>query len=302
MLTKSFHKSLLLTAFIVLFSSPSYAQDEALGFKTIKVAGNIYMLEGVNGFTGGNIGVSLGDDGVAVIDNGIASVSELLRAEIRQLTDKNVDYLINTHLHGDHTGNNAEFGADGTLIISHDNLRKALVEKGVAVVDGYQPAPADALPVVTFSDQMTLFINGDAAKILHLHTAHTDGDAVIYFDNSNVIHTGDIFFNGRFPYIDYSNGGSLDGMISALQEISTIGNSGTKIIPGHGPLASKSDLNDHIAMLISAKKAVAALLGEGKSEVDIVAADPLSEYASYSWGFISSEKMIQQIIAGVLQK
>ena len=284
------------------FSPTVFAQDTEATFKTTEVAEGIYMLSGATGFTGGNVGVSIGEDGVAVIDNGVSSVLDKLRARIAELTDQPVDYLINTHVHGDHTGNNAAFGADGTRIISHDNLRATLVAKGVRGADGNVAAPETALPVITFSDQMTLVINGDKARIIHLQKAHTDGDAIIFFEKANVIHAGDILFNGRFPYIDNANGGSLNGMIEGLQKIAEIGNEQTKIIAGHGPLANKSDLQKIIAMLKDSKKLVGELVVSGKTDEEILAVNPLDKYSTYSWGFISTEKMTGQVIAAVRDK
>ena len=278
-------------------SSTTLAQDAA--YETTAVGGSIYMLSGVNGSTGGNVGVSIGDSGVAMIDNGYSDVLDILRAEVAKLTDKPVDYLINTHVHGDHTGNNTAFGDDGTLIISHDNLRANLVSKGIYNGKEYVSAPEAAIPVLTFADKMTLHINGDAAKIVHFAKAHTDGDAVIFFQRDNIIHTGDILFNKRFPYIDQSNGGSLSGVILALQGISELADDNTKIIPGHGPLANKSDLGTTIAMLQDSSEMVAKLIEKGLSDEQILAANPLEKYESYSWRFITTERMTKQLLANL---
>ena len=271
--------------------------EPKLGFKTEKVSGSVYMLSGVGGFTGGNIGLSIGEDGVAMIDNGLPSVIELLKTEIAKTTDKPVDYLINTHVHGDHIGNNAAYGASDTQIVSHDNLRKSLKEKGMAIGGGKNiPAPKAHLPVITFSDQMTIHLNGDAAQIIHFAKAHTDGDAVIKFKEANVIHTGDILFNGMFPYIDTSNGGSYVGVKAALQGIYDMADEETLIIPGHGPIAKKENIASTIAMLEESYNAVKALRDKGMSEQEIIAAKPLEEFSSFHWGFITTEKMIQQLL------
>ena len=293
-----FARYLAAAATCLLLTAPAItlAQDEENTFAIEKVTDNIHMIYGATGFTGGNIAVSAGVDGVAVIDNGVSSVLEKLRAEIAKITDQPVDYLINTHVHGDHTGNNAAFGADGTALISHRNLRAAMVKKGVGRGDDYVAAPASALPEITFNDEMTLNLNGDALRLIHLSKAHTDGDSVIYFQTSNVIHTGDIMFNGRFPYIDTDNGGSLDGVINALTAIAEIGDDETKIIPGHGPLASKADVASTISMLKDARGMVTELVVEGKTDEEILAANPLEKYASYNWGFITTERMTNQVI------
>ena len=274
--------------------------EPKLGFETQLVSGNVYMLSGVGGFTGGNIGLTIGEDGVAMIDNGLPSVLELLKAEVAKSTDQPIDYLINTHVHGDHIGNNEAYGSGDTRVISHQNLRKSLIEKGIPAGGGKsKPAPKDHLPVLTFSDQMTIHINGDAAKIKHFAAAHTDGDAVVYFKNANVVHTGDIMFNQRFPFIDTNNGGSYQGVIDALQSIHDMSDDKTKIIPGHGPLANKADVAATVEMLEGARSSVKALIEKGMSDEDIIAADPLAAYASYAWGFINAERMTKQVLEGL---
>ena len=248
------------------------------------------MVSGVGGFTGGNIGVVVGKDGVVMIDNGVPAVLDLLKKEIKKTTDKPIDYLINTHLHNDHVGNNANFANDGAQVISHDNVRTALQEKS---------SSPDSLPIMTFSDQMTLHINGEPAKITHVKNAHTNGDAFIHFQNSNVIHTGDLMFNGRFPFIDANNGGTLDGVLLGLNMILSLSDDNTKIIPGHGPLANKADVAKTIAMLEDARDLVGALVKSGKSDAEILKANPLEKYTSYSWGFIDMEKMTKQMLSNV---
>ena len=282
---KTFGKRIALVCALA-FTTSSFAQD-ALVLKTEKVAGSVYMLSGVGAFTGGNIGLSIGDDGVAMIDNGIAGLLETLKTEIAKTTDKPIDYLINTHAHGDHTGNNVDFGSNGSRIISHRNLRRSLVNKNIA---------DDGLPILTFSDQMTIHLNGDSAKIIHFANAHTDGDGVVHFEKANVIHTGDILFNGVFPFIDSANGGSAQGMIAALKAIGAMANDNTKIIPGHGPLASKADVLNNAAMIEDGLQIISKMVADGKSDEEIKAASPLAAYEDFNWGFISTEKMIDQLI------
>lgn len=288
----------LSTAIALLFPSMHVsAQNTEIGFTTTKISDRVYMLSGSGGFTGGNVGLTIGEDGVAMIDNGVSEVLEILRKEIKKTTDKPVDYLINTHIHGDHIGNNYAFGDDGTKIISHKNLRESLVKNGMGSGDSFEPAPKSALPVLTFSDQMTIHINGDAAKIMHFEKAHTDGDAAVMFVADNIIHTGDIMFNTLFPYIDESNGGSMTGVIAALKTIASLSDDNTKLIPGHGPLASKADVERTIAMLEDSLDLVAALVAEGKSDEEILALNPLAKYQDYHWGFITTERMTNQVIS-----
>lgn len=269
----------------------AYAHEDhaELSFDSIEVTPGLHMLYGVGGFTGGNVGLSVGDDGVAMIDNGVATALDILSERVATITDKPIDYLINTHLHGDHIGNNAAFGKDGARIISHDNLRKSLIAQG--------ESDTNSIPVITFADQMTLHINGDEAMVIHVANAHTDGDAIIHFKNANVIHTGDVMFNGLFPFIDGNNDGSLRGVIAALVKVESIADRSTKIMPGHGPLASKADVSKTIAMLNDAYKLVAEMVSNGKTDEQIYQANPLAKYEAYNWAFITTEKMTTQVIS-----
>lgn len=287
----------LLLCSALTFSNSTLAQDSEISMASQKITDTIYMLSGEGGFTGGNVGLTVGADGVVMIDNGMPDVLSLLQKEIAEITDKPIDYLINTHIHGDHIGNNHDFGANGARIISHENLRGSLVKTGVRKGDGFQPASKETLPVLTFSDHMTIHINNDAAKVIHYANAHTDGDAIVHFQNDNVVHTGDIMFNGLFPFIDKSNGGSLPGVIKALKQISSLADDNTKIIPGHGALASKADVLDTVAMLEDVQAMVGKLVAEGKTDEEILKANPLEKYQQYSWNFITTERMTQQVLA-----
>ncbi len=280
--------SLIAVISISLFFNQAVHGQE-LSFDSVEVAPGLHMLFGVGGFAGGNVGLSVGDDGVAMIDNGVASALDILLKQVGEITDKPVDYLINTHIHGDHIGNNAAFGGEGARIISHDNLRESLVKSG--------KAGAAAIPVITFTEEMTLHINGDEATIFHVANAHTDGDAIIHFKNANVIHTGDVMFNGMFPFIDGNNGGALPGVIAALTKIESMANEQTKIMPGHGILAARDDVTKTIAMLTDSYELVDAMVKEGKTDEEIIAANPLSKYESFSWNFINTEKMTTQVLA-----
>lgn len=288
-LKKTLNSALIVAATMVV-SVNALAQDTAkVSYKTEKVTDTIYMLSGEGGFTGGNVGLSVGSDGVALIDNGVSSVIDILKAEIAEVTDQPIDYMINTHIHGDHIGNNHVFGKDGAKIVSHENLRESLIK------DEKNSGPV-SFPVLTFNDRMTIHINGDAAQIIHFDHAHTDGDAVVYFKNDNVLHTGDIMFNNIFPFIDDNNGGSLDGVIRALEGIAALVNDETKIIPGHGPLASRTDVLNTVKMLKAAKASVGKLVAEGKTDDEILKANPLAPFESFNWQFITTERMTQQVL------
>lgn len=258
-------------------------------FETTEVAPGLFMLMGVGGFTGGNIGVSVGNDGVVVIDDSMPPFLPQLKAALAELTDEPIDFLINTHLHGDHIGNNAAFAESGAYIISHETLRSRLLSQDE------KPSPA-SVPVMTFSDEMAFYLNDQPAHLIHVAAAHTDGDSIIHFPAANVIHTGDAFFHGIFPFIDLDSGGSVTGFIAAQERILTLAKSDTKIIPGHGPLATKADLQRDLAMLKDAHKIVQAHVAQGHSSDQIIATNPLAKYHDdYNWGFITTERMTRTL-------
>ncbi len=286
---------------LLLSTNLVFAEDKPVtNFETTEVSKGLYMLSGVNGFTGGNIGLSVGEDGVVMIDDSMPQFLDKMKGAIKKVTNKPVDFLINTHVHGDHTGNNQSLGENGVHIVAHDNLREHLVKKGVATANGNKPAPKAALPVITFSKSMSFHLNGEQAYIFHTPHAHTDGDAIVHFKDANVIHMGDTFFNGMFPFIDLNSGGSVDGFIKAQKRVHDMANEKTKIIPGHGPLASKKDLKAAIEMLVSAKQKVASMIKAGKSEDETVKANPLkSMHDKWNWGFITTERMTRQLYKGL---
>lgn len=249
------------------------------------VSENIYMLTGA----GGNIGVSVGDEGVFMIDDQFAPLSEKIQAAIKKISDKPIKFLVNTHFHGDHAGGNAKFEASGAMIVAHDNVRKRLSEN--------EKTAGAGLPVITFSDDATFYMNGNDIFITHVHQAHTDGDALVYFVQSNVLHTGDTYFHGRFrfPYVDLNSGGSLAGDIEAAKKGLMIINNNTKIIPGHGPVATKADYQKYHDMLVGIHKNVSKAIKDGKTEEEIAAMESLtSDYYSdevTAKDFINGEKM-----------
>ncbi|RHW75393.1 MBL fold metallo-hydrolase [Colwellia sp. RSH04] len=294
-------KTLGLVSILALSSTHLLAQENSkLSFSTTEVAPGLHMLIGVGGFTGGNLGLSVGDDGVILIDDSMPPMLDIMNTAIKSITDKPVDFLINTHVHGDHTGNNEALANSGAHIVAHKNLREHLLTKGVKGKDGMEPAPKAALPVITFSNEMNFHLNNEDAHIFHVAHAHTDGDAVIHFTSSNVIHTGDTLFNGMFPYIDINSGGSINGYIAAQQKILSLSNDKTKIIPGHGPLATKADVQASISMLKDAKNIIEKLISKGQTEEDIVALNPLKKYHDkWNWGFITTERMTRQMVKGL---
>ena len=300
-------KNLCLITALASLSLQAFAQAQEaqpqLSFNAIEVGTGLYMLQGQGGFTGGNLGLSVGADGVVMIDDSMPPILQIMQEAIARITDKPVDFLINTHVHGDHIGNNENMAKTGTRIVAHENLRHHLLEKGVQTQDGMKPAPKLALPVITFSEAMTFHLNDNDAYVFHAAKAHTDGDAIIKFKQANVIHTGDIFFNGMFPFIDLNSGGSVDGFIAAQKKILQHADNETKIIPGHGPLATKADLVKAVVMLEDAQKLVVAAMQNGASEEDVVKANPLQKYhADWNWNFITTERMTKTIYQDAKQK
>ncbi len=287
---------------ISMFASTAEQTKEGPDFSTTEIAPGIYMLMGVGGFTGGNIGLLIGDDGVVMIDDSMPPLLDKMKVAIRSVTNKPVDFLINTHVHGDHTGNNQSIGNDGTRIVAHDNLRINMLTKGLKTKDDNKPMPKAALPVITFSHAMSFHLNGEDLRVFHVENAHTDGDAVIHYKNANVIHTGDTMFNGMFPYIDINNGGSVDGYIAAQQKILSMSNEQTKIIPGHGPLANKKQLKQALDMLIDSKELILELIVKGNTEDEVAQANPLKKYhEKWNWPFITTEKMTRQVYKSLNQ-
>lgn len=273
------------------------AQEPEISFKSTELAPGLHMLEGVGGFAGGNLGVLIGDDGVVLIDDGLPPLTDKLLAAIGKLTEQPIEFLINTHVHGDHIGGNEALAQAGATIVAHDRLRQRLLAEGMTTADGEVPAPEDALPVITFSDSVTFHLNGRSAYVFHVEHAHTDGDAVIHFRDDNVIHTGDVMFNGLFPFIDLDSGGSVQGFLAAQKRILALADDDTKIIPGHGELADRADLTAAIAMLENAVDRVRALVESGMGEEEMLAENPLADYHDeWNWGFITTERMTKTLI------
>jgi glyoxylase-like metal-dependent hydrolase (beta-lactamase superfamily II) len=239
---------------------------------------------------GGNIGVSIGDDGVFVIDDQFAPLTSKIEAAIKILSSKPIKILLNTHFHGDHTGGNANMTKLGATIIAHDNVRKRLeAPKREAAA-----TPKEALPVITFNDKLNLYINGEQIAIFHIENAHTDGDALLYFTESNVLHTGDTYFNGRYPYIDLNSGGSVNGYIEAVKGGLMVINDDTKIIPGHGKLSNKEEYQTFLKMLETLRTNVLNAIKNGKTEDEVANDSSITKTydgLDYGSGFINSEKI-----------
>jgi cyclase len=283
----------LFAACALLLALCGRAQDfSKVEIRTTKLSDTIYMMTGA----GGNLGLSIGDDAVFVIDDQYAPLSEKIAAAIAKITPKPVKFILNTHWHDDHTGGNENFGKGGTLIVAHENVRKRMsVEQFIEAFNlRTKPSPKAALPVVTFVGAVTFHLNGDEIRAIHLPNAHTDGDAIVHFLRDDVIHMGDIYFNGMYPFIDTSSGGSVDGVIAAFDKVLAIATDNTKIIPGHGPLSNKAELKAHREMLADIAGKVREMVRAGRKVEDIVAANVTAPYeARYGKGFIKAPKLVE---------
>jgi len=279
-------------AAVYMFPASTLLAQSDVKIIPIPVSDNIYMLSG----QGGNIGLFLGEDGTFIIDDQFAPLTEKILAAIKSVGGDTPRFLINTHFHGDHTGGNENLGNAGTLIVSHDKVRERLVAGSYIKEFGMNSPPANkaALPVLTFSEDMHFYINNDSVNAVHVPSAHTDGDSIIYFKKANVVHAGDIFFNGFYPFIDAANGGSLRGTIAAVDAMLAATDSKSKIIPGHGPLADKAQLQAYRDMLAIAYARLLKLKNDGVSVEDAIIHDPLSDLeAEWGNGIFSGEKWIR---------
>ncbi len=289
----------LFTILFVVCSSQVHGLDaENDMISPLPVTDGIFMIAG----NGGNIGLFTGDDGTFLIDDQFAPLTEKILTAIKSVGGEHPKFLINTHYHGDHTGGNEKLGHGGTLIFSHDNVRERLATGAfIKAFNMKQGATSKAgLPIVTFSEDLSFHINGDNVRAMHVPSAHTDGDSFILFTRANVIHAGDIFFNGLYPFIDVHHGGSLKGMIRSVDKILTFTDNTTKIIPGHGPLGDKSQLIAYRKMLVTAYERLNKLKAEGKSAQEAAAAEPLADIEE-DWedGMFESDRWIELIYPGV---
>ena len=256
---------------------------DAVQIKALQVSPNIWMLEGA----GGNIGVSVGDDGILLIDDQYAPLTEKIAAAVRKISDKPIRYLVNTHWHGDHTGGNENLGKMGVQIVAHDNVRTRLMTGQATLLGRMAPQPKVALPVITFDNMVTYHINGETMTVYKVPPAHTDGDAFVRFKNANVVHTGDVFAGYRYPYVDTINGGSIAGIVKAMDDLIVAIDDNTKVIPGHGPLSGKKDVIAYRNMIATVGARIEALVKQGKTLAEVKAAKPTSDFDEV-WGKLRS--------------
>jgi cyclase len=279
-------KRILAVACLAL-AAPLQAQDLATAYDSAEVAPGIHLLTGADGkFGGGNMAVLVGDEQVVLIDDAMVPTAQPVLDAVTNVAGRAPDFVINTHIHGDHVGGNALMQENGAYVVAHDNIRKRLA------ADSENAGGDGGLPIITFSDSVTFHVNGHELYVFHLHHAHTDGDGVIHFRDQNVIHAGDILFNGLFPFIDLENGGSVAGYIEAQEKLIAMANDDTIFIAGHGELASKADVEKNLAVLKDGRERINALVDKGMSEEDVLAANPLADYHDeYNWSFITTERM-----------
>jgi len=296
-------KQVLFALALAALSFGAIAQQrnfDAVQIKTTQVAPGIYMLEG----EGGNIGVSAGEDGVFLIDDQFAPLSHKIMTAVKAVSEKPIRFLMNTHWHGDHVGGNENFGKAGTVIIAHDNVYKRMSVGGAITMlkQNYAPYPKAALPTVSFSQSATFHLNGDDVKSTHLPPAHTDGDSFVRFTKANVVHTGDVFAAYRYPFIDPESGGSVKGVLRAIDVILPTIDDNTKVIPGHGGLSSKKDVLAYRKMVATVIAKVEPMVKSGKTLQEVIDAKPTKEFDE-EWGkFRKPEAFVEIVYNGLAPK
>jgi cyclase len=272
----------------ILGATRSFGQGQDFSkveMKVQKVAGTVYMLEG----SGGNIGASVGEDGIVIVDDEFLPLADKIEAALKGISDKPIKVVLNTHWHGDHTGGNPHFG-EKAPIVAQENVRKRLSEGGKNRFGETKPADKSALPIITFKDQVSVHLNGEDIRAIYFPNGHTDGDSVIFFTQSNVVHMGDDFFNGgMFPFIDIDSGGSVQGMIAGDEKVLSEVPDDVKIIPGHGPLGTKEDLRKFITMLKETSAAVETGIKKGKTLDQLKQEKVLAKWDSWGQAFIKTD-------------
>lgn len=288
---------LLFAGFFCAIATAASSLAQAVEFELKRAGDRVYMLSG----EGGNIGVCVGDDGVFVIDDQFAPLTPGILEEIKKISEKPVRFVVNTHWHGDHTGGNENLGEAGAIIVAHVNVRERMSEKQFMETFNrtVEPSPKGALPVITFEQSVTFHWNDETIEVVHVEPAHTDGDSFVHFRSANALHAGDVFFNGMYPFIDTGTGGNLEGMIRAVERILERCDAETRIIPGHGPLASRADLERYQRMLTTARDRIEPMLRAGRSRDEVIAAKPTADLdADWGGGFMKPDVWVGLVYDG----
>ena len=287
-------------AFTLLVAAlPAAGQDfSKVEITTTRLSEHVYMMAGA----GGNLGLSAGEDATFLIDDQFAPLTPKITEAIAKVAKQPVKFILNTHWHFDHTGGNENFGRAGTLIFAHENVRKRMsTEQFIAFLDSKQAAsPRPALPVVTFTENMSFYLNGEEIRVTHVPHAHTDGDAMVHFTASDVLHMGDVYFNGMYPFIDSSSGGSIDGVVAACDRALAIAGDATRIIPGHGALSNRRELQAYRDMLADVAARFHKLVADGRTVDEIVAAKVTAPYdEKFGKGFLKADKFSEMVALGL---
>jgi cyclase len=298
---KTLLKVLALSA--VLAPAAALAQTDFSKYEVqaVKLTDTVYMLTGA----GGNLGVSAGEDAVFLIDDQYAPMTEKITAAIRRISPRPVQFVLNTHWHGDHTGGNENFGKAGSIIVAHDNVRKRMSAEQFIETFNMRtpPSPKAALPVITFAGATTFHLNGDEIRAIHMPNAHTDGDTIVHFLRNDVVHMGDIYFNGMYPFIDAASGGSVEGVIAACDKVLAIAGEKTRIIPGHGPVSNPAELRVYRDMLAAISARIRDMVRQGRKLEEITAAGinaPFDE--KWNKGFIKGPKFIEMLAKDMIKR
>jgi glyoxylase-like metal-dependent hydrolase (beta-lactamase superfamily II) len=279
---------------VLALSALASAQQDfsKVQIQTVDVAPGVHMLVG----SGGNIGVSSGTDGVLIIDDQYAPLTEKIRAAVAAIRKDPIRFVVNTHWHGDHTGGNENLGGAGAVIVAHENVRRRMSTEQISeFFKRTTPAsPKVALPVMTFTENVSFHVNGDELLVFHVDPAHTDGDSIVHWKKANVFHMGDLYFSGGFPFIDLDSGGSLDGVIAAAEKVLALANDSSRIIPGHGPLSNKKELTAYRDMLKTIRSRIHSQVTSGKSLDEVKASQPTKEWdETLGKGFINGERFTE---------
>lgn len=288
-------------AVVLLSAAGARGQQPPEKLETQKLTEGLHLITG----PGGNIALMVGTSGVFLVDDQIAPMTPQLKKAIAAVTPKPVRFVFNTHWHGDHTGGNVVFGGDGAVIVAHENVRKRMSSEQFSAMFNKKvpPSPEPALPVITFSDSLAFHLNGDDITVTHVDPAHTDGDSIVYFKKANVLHMGDTYFSTGYPFIDLSSGGSVDGIVKAADRGLALAQAGTKIIPGHGPVADREKLKAYRDMVVAIRDRVKKLAAAGKTLAEVQAAKPSADYDA-AWGttFIKGPQLVEIIYQEVSKK